>query len=172
MADNLIQIVDENDSPTGTATKNEAATQGLWYRAVRVMLIDEAGRILLQKRAGAKKSMPSLWDDSATGHVEGGEDYLAAARRELKEDLGLWAGNIKQIGIFRTTAEYGGATVNRFNGVFSLKVRPDATFTVEHKQQAEVRWFSLQDAWQMIRDHPDQTTLGLREVLNRYYKAP
>jgi 16S rRNA (adenine1518-N6/adenine1519-N6)-dimethyltransferase len=45
----------------------------------------------LQKRSIWKDRNPGIWDSSAAGHVDSGEDYLTAARRELREELGIEA---------------------------------------------------------------------------------
>ena len=44
--------------------------------------------LLLQKRSAQKDSFPGLYDISAAGHLAPGEDFAAAARRELAEELG------------------------------------------------------------------------------------
>ena len=44
--------------------------------------------LLLQKRSAQKDSFPGLYDISAAGHLDPGEDFAAAARRELAEELG------------------------------------------------------------------------------------
>ena len=45
--------------------------------------------LLLQKRSAQKDSFPGLYDISAAGHLDPGEDFAAAARRELAEELGV-----------------------------------------------------------------------------------
>ena len=45
--------------------------------------------LLLQKRSACKDSNPGCYDVSSAGHVEAGDDYLPAALRELKEELGI-----------------------------------------------------------------------------------
>lgn len=46
-------------------------------------------RVFLQKRSLAKDSAPGCWDSSCSGHLDAGEDYPAAAVRELGEEIGL-----------------------------------------------------------------------------------
>ncbi|MFI5223620.1 MAG: NUDIX domain-containing protein, partial [Nitrospirales bacterium] len=41
------------------------------------------------KRSMSKDSSPGLWDSSASGHLDRGEDYDACAVRELREEIGL-----------------------------------------------------------------------------------
>lgn len=48
-------------------------------------------RVLLQKRSGDKDSFPNCYDCSSAGHVDAGEEFIAAAIRELREELGLEA---------------------------------------------------------------------------------
>src|SRR5207237_10691982 len=43
----------------------------------------------LQKRSLQKDRQPGLWDSSASGHLDCGEDYDACAVRETREEIGL-----------------------------------------------------------------------------------
>lgn len=85
MSDIPIQIVDENNNPTGSATKQEAWRDGLVHRVVRISILDPAGRLLVQKRSLQKELFPGRWDNSAAGHVDAGETYEQAALRELQK---------------------------------------------------------------------------------------
>ena len=85
----LFDVVDAQDRVIGQATRAEVHARGLWHRAVHVWVFDRAGRIFLQQRSLKKDMSPGLWDASSTGHLDAGEDYDAAAVRELGEELGL-----------------------------------------------------------------------------------
>jgi hypothetical protein len=51
MADtDLIQIVDGNDKPVGSATRQDAQEQGFFHRVARITVESKDGDILLQKR--------------------------------------------------------------------------------------------------------------------------
>lgn len=63
----------------------------LRHRAVHVLVRNRAGHIFLQKRARTKAVQPGKWDSSAGGHLLPGEGWEEAARRELKEELGIVA---------------------------------------------------------------------------------
>lgn len=87
--DEILPLVDSEDKVIGAAPRRLIHAQGLRHRAVHVLVFDPRGRIYLQLRSAAKDSHPGKWTSSASGHVDPGESYLQAARRELKEELGL-----------------------------------------------------------------------------------
>jgi isopentenyl-diphosphate delta-isomerase type 1 len=82
-------VVNERDEVVGRATRREVHTTGLWHRAVHVLVFDATGRVFLQKRSMLKDLSPGLWDSSCSGHLDAGEDYDAAAVRELGEEIGV-----------------------------------------------------------------------------------
>jgi len=88
--DELFEIVDEQDRVIGTAPRSRChGDPSLVHRAAHVLVINQAGQLLLQKRSGDKQIQPGRWDSSVGGHLEPGEDYRGAAIREMEEELGL-----------------------------------------------------------------------------------
>jgi len=85
-------VVNERDEVTGRATRREVHARGLWHRAIHVLVFDREGRLFLQKRSMSKDTAPGLWDSSCSGHLDAGEDYDEAARRELLEEIGVKLG--------------------------------------------------------------------------------
>jgi 16S rRNA (adenine1518-N6/adenine1519-N6)-dimethyltransferase len=84
-------VVDEEDRVLGEALRAEVHGNNLRHRAVHILVFNSLGELFLQKRSRWKDRHPGLWDSSAAGHVDAGEDYDAAARRELQEELGVTA---------------------------------------------------------------------------------
>jgi 16S rRNA (adenine1518-N6/adenine1519-N6)-dimethyltransferase len=84
-------VVDEMDRVIGSARRSEVHGNNLRHRAVHIFIFNPAGELLLQKRSRWKDRDPNLWDSSAAGHVGAGEEYDAAAARELREELGASA---------------------------------------------------------------------------------
>ncbi|MBG7607093.1 MAG: ribosomal RNA small subunit methyltransferase A [Verrucomicrobia bacterium] len=87
--DELFDVVDENDVPTGTATRAKVHAENLIHRAVHVFVLNKNGDLYLQKRSLRKDKNPGVWDSSVSGHLDAGEDYLPAAIRELGEEVGI-----------------------------------------------------------------------------------
>ncbi|KAG8462742.1 hypothetical protein KFE25_004718 [Diacronema lutheri] len=77
-------------TPLGaTKRRGDVHRDGDWHRSVHVWLVDERGALLVQQRSEHKDTFPGLWDVSCAGHVGAGSEPLAAARAELREELGL-----------------------------------------------------------------------------------
>lgn len=85
----LFDVVDAQDRVLRQLPRGEVHAQNLLHRAVHVLLTNAAGEIFLQKRSLAKDQNPGAWGSSAAGHVDAGEDYLAAVRREIREEMAL-----------------------------------------------------------------------------------
>ena len=76
------------------------------HRAVHIFIFNGLGELFLQKRSRWKDRHPRLWDSSAAGHVDAGEEYDAAANRELQEELGISA-ELKRVAKLGATEQTG-----------------------------------------------------------------
>jgi isopentenyl-diphosphate delta-isomerase type 1 len=85
----IYDVVDMDDRVIGQASRKEIHQKVLIHRSVHIFVFNPEGCLFLQKRALSKDENPGFWDTSSAGHVDSGEDYLTAANRELKEELGI-----------------------------------------------------------------------------------
>src|SRR5437764_15133662 len=89
MPEEIFDVVNARDEVVGQRTRSDVHRLGLQHRAVHVLVFNSRGQRFLQKRSMKKDRQPGLWDSSASGHVDTGEDYDTCAVRELREELGL-----------------------------------------------------------------------------------
>ena len=91
MKEEYFDIYDEQGNHIGTAPRRVChGDPTLIHRTAHVVVIHpETGFVLLQKRSMTKDIQPGKWDTAVGGHLRPGEDYEAAARREMNEELGL-----------------------------------------------------------------------------------
>jgi 16S rRNA (adenine1518-N6/adenine1519-N6)-dimethyltransferase len=81
-------VVDQEDRVIDVQNRDIVHVNKWRHRAVHLWIFNEGGELFLQKRSRWKSNHPALWCSSVAGHVDTGEDYVTAAHRELKEELG------------------------------------------------------------------------------------
>jgi isopentenyl-diphosphate Delta-isomerase len=84
-----VVLVDEQDNAIGTMEKMEAHRKGVLHRAFSVVVFNTKGEMLLQKRAGSKYHSAGLWTNACCSHPAPGEKIEDAARRRLREEMGM-----------------------------------------------------------------------------------
>lgn len=85
----LLEVLNENGVPTGEILdKNKIHKEGKYHKEVALILLNDKGEILLQKRSSTKEIEPNKWAWHG-GHVIAGETSKEAIIRETKEELGL-----------------------------------------------------------------------------------
>lgn len=156
-------VVDENNNVTGRATREECHFRGLWHRASHVIIINSGNELLLQKRSMKKDLYKGYWIDAAAGHVDSSEDYEHAAKRELKEELGVTAALMKLFDFKKHTGND-----NEIIRVFAA--RHDGPFKPNKEEVEKVVFFSLEKINEMLKK--DKFTPATVEILKEINRDP
>jgi isopentenyl-diphosphate delta-isomerase len=82
-------LVDEHDREVGLMEKMEAHRKGLLHRAFSVLVFNDKGELLLQRRAFGKYHSEGLWTNTCCSHPFPGESILEAGKRRLFEEMGF-----------------------------------------------------------------------------------
>ena len=85
----LVDIVDDDDRVVATVTRAEMRAGRLRHRGVFLVVRRSDGRVLVHQRSPTKDIWPSVWDVAVGGVVTAGEEWEAAAARELAEEVGI-----------------------------------------------------------------------------------
>jgi isopentenyl-diphosphate delta-isomerase len=87
--DTLI-LVDSADRDVGRLSKARCHEgRGVLHRAFSLLIFNDAGELLIQQRAAAKRLWPLYWSNSCCSHPRAGESMEAATQRRLREELGI-----------------------------------------------------------------------------------
>jgi len=98
-ASSLIDQVDPEDHAVGRVRRGEALQVGANFRTVHVFVFHGRG-LLLQQLGPSRARHPCRWGSSVAAYLFAGESYEQAARRRLREELGL-EGNLTLLGKMR-----------------------------------------------------------------------
>ncbi len=155
----IFDVVDAEDQVTGQQPRPEVHRLGLRHRATHILIFNGRGELFLQQRSLAKDMWPGVWDSSASGHVDHGEDYDCCALRELGEELGL-PPDARPVRWFKLAA--APATGMEFCWVYRLD--HEGPF---HLQESEVRgggWFSAAGIESWLQHRPDDFSSAFRLI--------
>lgn len=161
-----VVIVSEQDEVLGLMEKMQAHENGILHRAFSVFLFNEKGEMLLQKRASSKYHSPERWTNAVCSHPREGETYLEAAKRRMKEELGIEA-DLTEKFHFIYKADVGQNLWEHeldyvFTGNFSGEIH------LNHDEVSEIRYISMEELDCEMNLHPEHFTEWFKIILAEY----
>jgi isopentenyl-diphosphate delta-isomerase len=162
--DEYFIVVDEDDKVVGKATRTEChSDRRLIHRSICIFVVNNRNEVFLQKRSLSKDLYPGYFTGSATGHVNYGEDYDEAARRELKEELGIET-PLLQLGKAKNFAkderEISMLYICRHNGPINFNT----------KEITEGGFYSIEDIKRSLRTREKKFPHGFKEDFRKFLK--
>jgi 8-oxo-dGTP pyrophosphatase MutT (NUDIX family) len=130
-------------------------------RCAGALILDDTGRIFVQRRAHDRRLFPGAWD-IVGGHLEPGESFDDALRREITEETGWQLSHVlAEIGVFRYVGDDHDLRIER-----DFLVRVDGDLDrprLEAGRHTEWRWITEAESAQLDGDGPGD--LLARELL-------
>jgi len=151
----LLILVDKNDNILGYEEKIKCHLgRGLTHRAFSIFIFNDKNEILIQKRAKGKMLWSGFWANACCSHPRKGENYKKAAKRRLKEEMGINA-DLKSVFKFYYQARYKNiGSENELCAIFvgrynDSKINPD----LEEVQEWE--WINIEKLKKNIKQNAD-----------------
>jgi isopentenyl-diphosphate delta-isomerase len=155
-----VLLVDERDVPVGTAEKMDAHRKGLLHRAFSVFIFDNAGRMLLQKRAKEKYHGGDLWTNACCSHPSVNDEIKNSAEARLQEELGFTT-SLQKIFEFKYRAEVENDLIEHeydhvFAGEYNGAIHPNTNEVSDYcyKEISEIK--------KSLTDNPSQFTFWFK----------
>lgn len=161
-----VVLVSEKDEVIGTMEKMEAHEKGILHRAFSVFLFNEAGEMMLQKRAAGKYHSPNQWTNAVCSHPRIDETYHDGAKRRMREELGIDA-ELSEKFNFVYKADVGQNLWEHeldyvFTGNFSGAVK------LNEDEVAEIRYISMEELDAEMNKNPENFTEWFKIILAEY----
>lgn len=161
-----VVLVDEENNEIGTASKDTVHTTDTpLHRGFSLFLFNSKNELLLTKRASKKKTFPGVWTNTVCGHPALQESAIDAAKRRLKEELGI------DLGLKRSHLAWQGETLIREvapyryrfadkNGIVENEICPilvaysDTDPNPDQKEIEGWRWMRWEDFLMDLKKNP------------------
>jgi isopentenyl-diphosphate Delta-isomerase len=160
-ADELFDVVDQDDRVVRQERRGVIHAEGLLHRAVHVFVFNSRGQLLVQRRSAIKDEFPLTYTSSASGHVGAGETYEDCARRELKEETGL---DLPLQFVVKLPASP--ATANEHTALFQAET--DAVPVPDEHEVASLTYFRLDELQALAGVEPASFSPPFRTLLDWY----
>ena len=164
-------LVDREDNEIGFISKSDAHNgSGVLHRAFSLFLFNDAGELLLQRRAPEKRLWGGFWSNSCCSHPRRGESLEVATSRRLLDELNFET-SLEHVYYFCYEASFGAAGSENelchvFLGKTTNNVRPNDS------EIAGIRYISAAALEQEFDMCPEQFTPWFKQEwreLNRNY---
>lgn len=152
MSEELFDVCDELDNVIDTLPRSVVHARKLLHRAVHIFVFNSRGELLLQLRSAGKDEYPLAYTSSASGHLGAGEDYDAAAPRELEEELGLSDVVLERLHKFPAGPE------TSLEHTVLYRVTSDAPLSIDPGEILEATFHSLDEIVAMMARVPQKFT--------------
>lgn len=152
----LFIVVDRDDNILNYRTRYECHhDKTLIHRAIGIIITNDKGEILVQKRSKQKDLHPGKYTISVSGHVTKGQTYEEAAMREMEEEVGIQTPiTFAKKFIMESPEETEMDTIYtaHFNGPFSLSHDEVETLTFVSREKIKaMREQFTPFAWQCLQ---------------------
>ena len=164
----MVDVVTEDDVVIAQVSRAQAHARGLLHRFVQAFVVDRSGRILVQQRSRKKALGPLLFDAAVGAHVDAGESYEEAIRREGREELGLAEdSNYLLAGVVRDNL----TTVENMLGRLYL-VHHEGPFSNWEAEAERLEWLTPDELRLMTSRFPYLFTGGMLASTKLFFDLP
>ena len=160
----IIDVIDENDNIIGKEERSVCHKEGLRHRGVGTIVINSNGNILVERRSVEKITNPGKLGIIG-GHIDSGESYEDAVKREVEEEIGV-RGDIRFLFQMNWKEDKGDIKEREICKIFLLK--HDGPFNIDKEEIQEVMFFSPKELKKVVEIN-DQRFGGWSKKLLRIY---
>ena len=140
----IIDLYDENREPTCETLERGLTIPPSRYKlSVHMWIVNNEGKIYIQRRAGSRKIFPNKWENPGGGVVSG-QNSLDTLTKEFEEELGIsFKQNYKLIKTIKREKDF--VDIYLVNQDFEI-----SDLSLQAEEVSDAKWVSLHELEGMI----------------------
>lgn len=143
-----------------THIRGEKLPEGLFHLVVHVWLKNSEGQYLISRRSADRPAFPLMWETTG-GSVLMGEDSLAGAVREVREELGIGLPPEEGRLMFSRVRDWAdGVRFGDILDVWEFPYEGGARLDLAEGEACDTRWAGLDEIAKMLQSGEMVGTLG------------
>jgi len=165
-------LVNEKDGAIGLEEKVKCHQgKGILHRGFAILLFDDQGQVLIQKRAASKMLWPLYWETTCASHPRENESYEDAGIRRLKEELGI---NIplKLVDKFMYYSFYKDVGAEHELCAILAGQYNEKEISFNDNEVADLKWISIDDLKKELSKNPQDYApwleIAFKRLLNQH----
>jgi len=162
-----IILVNKKDRKIGVGEKLKVHKEGKLHRAISVFIFNKKGEILLQKRSKRKYHSGGLWSNTCCSHPRPGESVFLAAKRRLKEEMGIET-KLKRVFKIHYMAKVGNLIENEIDHVFVGYF--DGNPKINKREAEDFCWEKVEKVLKDLKESPQKYTIWFKIIFPRLIK--
>ena len=167
MKEELVILVDKNDTQIGLMPKMEAHEKGILHRAFSVFVLNDDGALMLQQRALHKYHSPGLWTNTCCSHQRDGESNIQAGTRRLQEEMGFVTDLTHSTSFIYKAPFDNGLTEHELDHI--MLGNYSGAPVINRDEVAAWKWMAVEDVKADIKANPDQYTVWFKIIFDKFY---
>jgi isopentenyl-diphosphate delta-isomerase len=162
----LVILVNEKDEPLGTMDKLEVHQKGFLHRAFSTFIFNDSGQLLLQRRAMEKYHSANLWTNTCCGHPRPEEHIIDAAKRRLKEEMGIETNLEKKFDFIYRAQLDNNLIEHELDHVFIGQYNDSPI--LNKNEASEYNWVSISKLKYEIKQYPQKYSEWLKIAIHSF----
>jgi isopentenyl-diphosphate delta-isomerase len=164
---NEVVLVNSKDEELGTMEKLAAHKSGHLHRAFSIFIFNDAGEMLIQKRASSKYHSANLWTNACCSHPAPNEKIEDAAKRRLKEELYLET-PVDWVFSFEYKTEFeNGLIENELDHV--LVGHSNDKGIINPDEISALKFISIKELFKDLDSHPENYSIWFKIIVSKYW---
>ena len=163
---NMVLLVDEEDNVIGEEEKIKAHQNGgKLHRAFSILIYNDKGEMMLQKRAKSKYHFGGLWTNACCSHPKPGEPINQTIHSKLMQEMGFDT-ELNEVFSFIYKADFdNGLTEYEFDHVFVGKY--DREPKINPEEADDWKWIGMEKLNQDVLENPEKYTPWFKIILEK-----